>query len=64
LEYLQYLQDRVVQVPYEKVVYQDKVDVKYVDVERVVDRIVRKEVPGLRFPVKKSSNFGSTTSPS
>jgi len=60
---LEYLQDRVVQVPYEKVVYQDKVDVKYVDVERVVDRIVRKEVPGLRFPVKKSS-FGSTTSPS
>jgi hypothetical protein len=49
-----YLQDRVVEVPYEKVVYQDKVDVQYVDVERVVEHIVRKEVPGLlsSFPHK------------
>ena len=37
------------EVPYEKVVYQDKVNVQYVDVERVVEHIVRKEVPGLFF---------------
>ena len=43
------LQDRVVEVPYEKVVYQDKVDVQYVDVERIVEHIVRKEVQGLFF---------------
>jgi hypothetical protein len=48
----------VVEVPYEKVVYQDKVEFQYIDVERVVEHIVRKEVPGLLFVVTKSRNFG------
>ncbi len=47
----------MVEVPYEKVVYQDKVEFQYIDVERVVEHIVRKEVPGLLFVVTKSRNF-------
>ena len=48
----------MLEVPYEEVGYQDTVDVLYVDVERVVEHIVRKEVPGLLFVVTKSHNFG------
>ena len=43
-------QDRVVEVPYEKVVYQDKVNVEEVEVEKIVERVVKVEVDGPEIP--------------